>query len=231
MSLPPIVTATLQSAVLAATSNVLAQCLTAYKLHTPIVFDLVPIFQFVVFTFLNVPVNFLWQDFLESTFPAYSVSPTRIAVASAAVGDEKELDKEASEGKLVESKLNISNTVIKLVLDQTIGAAVNTVLFSIFMHSIQAAMPRPLGSPLSSPDKSLRYLMSGGAIDYSRVDWDDIVVKSQAEFYPILVAGWKLWPFVSLVNFTLIKSIEGRNLVASLAGVAWGVYMSLLAAR
>ncbi|KAI1755886.1 Mpv17/PMP22 family protein [Xylaria castorea] len=231
MALPPIVTATLQSAVLAGTSNILAQCLTAYQTDKPLVFDLVPIFQFVLYAFLNVPPNFLWQDFLESTFPAYYVSPTRAAVKSAAANDEKELDKEAKEGKLVEPKLNIKNTVIKLVLDQTVGAAVNTFLFSLFIHSIQAAMPRPLGTALSNPDKSLQYLLSRGAIDYGKVSWNVVVANSKREFVPILMAGWKLWPFVSLINFAFVKSIEGRNLVASIAGVAWGIYMSLIAAQ
>ena len=171
------------------------------------------------------------QEFLESTFPAYHVSPTPEAVASAAANDEKELDREAKEGKLVEPRLNKTNTAIKLILDQTIGAAVNTFLFSLFIHSIQAAMPRPLGAPFSNPDKSLQYLLTKGSIDYGRVDWRSVVVNSRQEFYPIMAAGWKLWPFVSLINFAFVKSIEGRNLVASLAGVAWGIYMSLLAAR
>ncbi|KAI1261569.1 Mpv17/PMP22 family protein [Xylariaceae sp. FL1019] len=227
----PIVTATLQSAVLAATSNILAQCLIAYRNDTPFVFDAVPIFQFVLYAFLNVPPNYLWQEFLETTFPAYSISPTPEAVASAAKNDDKELDNEAKEGKLVEEKLDVKNTAIKLLLDQTIGAATNTFLFSLFIHSIQAAMPRPLGMPLSNPDKSLQYLMTRGAIDYSRVDWTRVVANSQAEFYDILVAGWKLWPVVSLINFAFIKTIQGRNLTASLAGVAWGIYMSLVAAR
>ncbi|KAI0965014.1 Mpv17/PMP22 family protein [Xylaria arbuscula] len=231
MALPPIVSATLQSAVLAATSNILAQCLTAYQTDTPLVFDLVPIFQFVLYAFINVPPNFLWQDFLESAFPAYHVSPTRAAVASAAANDEDELDKEAREGKLVEPKLNITNTIVKVLLDQSVGAAANTFLFSLFIHSIQAAMPRPLGAPLSNPDQSLRYLLTRNAIDYRNVNWVSVVAHSRREFFPILFAGWKLWPFVSLINFAFVQTIERRNLIASLAGVAWGIYMSLLAAR
>lgn len=159
------------------------------------------------------------------------MSPTRAAVTSAAAEDEKELDREAREGKLVEPKLNVANTVIKLVLDQTVGAAVNTFLFSLFIHSIQAAMPRPLGAPLSNPDKSLQYLLTRGAIDYGKVNWAHVVANSRREFFSILVAGWKLWPFVSLINFVFVKTIEGRNLVGSVAGVAWGIYMSLVAAQ
>ncbi|KAI2632749.1 Mpv17/PMP22 family protein [Xylaria nigripes] len=227
MALPPIASATLQSAVLTATSNILAQCLKAYQTDKQFVLDLVPIFQFVLYAFLNVPPNFLWQEILESTFPAYHVSSARNAVTPA----EKEVDEEAEKGKPAKPKLNVTNTVIKLLLDQTIGAAANTFLFSLFIHSIQDAMPRAPGTPFSSPDKSLQYLLSKGAIDYGSVNWDRVVAESQREFFPFLVAGWKVWPFVSLINFAFIKSIEGRNLVASFAGLGWGIYVSLLTAR
>ncbi|KAK2014103.1 hypothetical protein LZ32DRAFT_603742 [Colletotrichum eremochloae] len=171
----------------------------------------------------------MWQGFLEETFPAYHVSPTKDAVASAAANDEKELDREAREDKLVEPKLNIRNTLIKLVLDQTVGAALNTLAFSMFMHSIQTAMARP--EHLAAAHHSGPYLLSRSAIDYGKVDWRAVVRSSQLEFLSIFVAGLKLWPLVSLVNFAFVKSIEGRNLVGSLAGIAWGIYMSLVAAR
>lgn len=48
---------------------------------------------------------------------------------------------------------------------------------------------------------------------------------------PLVVAGWKLWPAVSLVNFAAVKTVEGRNLVGALAGVVWGVYISLISAQ
>jgi hypothetical protein len=49
------------------------------------------------------------------------------------------------------------------------------------------------------------------------------------DFWPLMSAGWKLWPLVSAVNFTVVKSVETRNLVGSLAGMAWNVYLSLCA--
>ncbi|CCF43923.1 hypothetical protein CH063_13486, partial [Colletotrichum higginsianum] len=79
MALPPIVTATLQSAVLSGTSNLLAQALTAYQTDSQLVIDWVPVFQFVIYTIVSTPPNFMWQGFLEETFPAYLVSPTKNA--------------------------------------------------------------------------------------------------------------------------------------------------------
>ncbi|KAH7037433.1 uncharacterized protein B0I36DRAFT_314051 [Microdochium trichocladiopsis] len=257
----PMIRASRMAAVLAVISNLLAQSIKAYQRGTPLVIDWVPVFQFVVWALVNTPPNFLWQEFLESTFPAYHASPTREAVVSAskpgpAADDALEGNGEAAPPpKLVEPRLNKGNTAIKLLLDQTVGAALNTILFSLFMHTIQAAMHRPLGAPLSNPDQSVWFLLAGlfpslfggagdsllgkvlagkgaggkvKAFDYSRVSWPVISAKSRAEFVPIMVAGWKLWPLVSLINFTLVQTIEGRSLVGGLAGVAWGVYMSLL---
>jgi hypothetical protein len=164
---------------------------------------------------------------LESTFPAYKTVPSSEAIKSASGSNEKELDREAREGKLVETKLDVTNTIIKFILDQTVGAAVNTLMFSFFVNSIKQSMAhRPLSPELSD----IAFLTSGKAIDYSQVDWRLVHEQAKVEFYPIMKAGLSLWPIVSLFNFVVVKSIEGRNLVGSLAGVVWGIYMSLVAA-
>lgn len=119
------------------------------------------------------------------------------------------------------------NTAAKFVLDQTAGAVVNTLLFSLFTHSIQQAMAHRT----TGPAESAAFLTGGGPIDYSQVDWRLVLAEARAELYPIVKAGWALWPWVSLFNFVLVKSIEVRSLVGALAGMVWGVYMSLIAAR
>lgn len=43
------------------------------------------------------------------------------------------------------------------------------------------------------------------------------------------MAGWKLWPAVSLLSFVGLRTVESRTLVGSLAGMGWGVYLSLVA--
>lgn len=171
--------------------------------------------------------TFVGQDFLESTFPATKTVPSSEAIKSASGSNDKELDREAREGKLVETKLDVSNTIIKFILDQTIGAAFNTVMFSCFLHSIKQAMAH---RALATDASDIAFLTSGKAIDYSQVDWRLVLEQAKVEFYPIMKAGLSLWPMVSLFNFVVVKSIEGRNLVGSLAGVVWGVYMSLVAA-
>lgn len=141
------------------------------------------------------------------------------------------MEKKAAEGKLVEPKLNIVNTAIKTILDQTLSAAFNTIVFSLFINGVKQAMPRPLGTPLSTPDQSGNYLLAlaTGAVKTSSVNWESVKAKSFSEFWPMIFAGWKLWPIISLINYTCIKTIAGRNLLGSLAGMAWGIYLSLVA--
>lgn len=138
------------------------------------------------------------------------LAPTESALAAAAGGDEKELDAEAREGRLVEPNTRLSkrNTAAKTVLDQTVGAALNTLLFSCFMHGARQVM-----------------VGSGG-----EVAWEAVWGRARGEFWGLLRAGWTFWPFVSLVNFVFLETVEARNLVGGLAGLGWGVYMSLFAA-
>ncbi|KHN94265.1 Mpv17/PMP22 [Metarhizium album ARSEF 1941] len=166
--------------------------------------DWIPVFQFLMFSVVSTPPNFLWQDFLESSFPARG-------------------------RRRGEERLSVRNTLLKLALDQTAGAAFNTLLFSVYMHSIHSAMPE--APRVTSFTKAAGYWMSPGAIDFSSVDVAAVWWAALAEFWTIVLAGLKLWPAVSLVNFTLVKTVEGRNLVGCVAGLGWGVYMSMIAAK
>lgn len=44
-----------------------------------------------------------------------------------------------------------------------------------------------------------------------------------------MIAGLKLWPLVNIVNFTLVKNVQTRQLVSGLANVGWGIYLTLIA--
>lgn len=94
-------------------------------------------------------------------------------------------------------QLNVKNTAIKFALDQTVGAAVNTVLFIAGIGLIRG--------------QSLNFVLK------------DV----QEQFWPMIFAGQKLWPLVSILCFTLVP-LQYRMLVGNIAGVIWGVYLSLV---
>ncbi|OMP84475.1 Mpv17-like protein [Diplodia seriata] len=61
-------------------------------------------------------------------------------------------------------------------------------------------------------------------------DAQGVKVAVKEGLWPIFVAGTKLWPLVSIISFTMIP-VEKRVVFGSIIGVAWGVYLSLMAAQ
>lgn len=89
----------------------------------------------------------------------------------------------------------------------------------------------PHAPRLTSFTKAASYWVSPGVIDFSAVDTRLVLQAALAEFWTIVSAGIKLWPAVSLLNYTLVRTVEGRSLVGCVAGLGWGVYMSMMAAQ
>ncbi len=54
-----------------------------------------------------------------------------------------------------------------------------------------------------------------------------VLTKSRQEFWPMMMAGYKLWPLISLLGYGGLKSVEARQLLGSLAGLGWNIYLSL----
>ncbi|KAI9837205.1 MAG: hypothetical protein M1837_003084 [Sclerophora amabilis] len=91
----------------------------------PFALDPTPLFRYVFFSILNTPPNFLWQQALETWFPAYT-HPSE--------------DRKVAVGKGAGHKrLHLGNTFMKLLLDMTLGATVNTVLFVAAMSGMRGA--------------------------------------------------------------------------------------------
>ncbi len=162
------------------------------------------------------------QEFLESTFPA----TTQVVPASAAdEDDEPALERHKAAGTVpAEPKLNVANTLAKTLLDQTVGAGFNTLAFGVVLGGLQAAMAH------HAPQPGPLFFLAPDAVRYGAVDWAAVLGRCRAEFWSLIRAGWVFWPFVSVVNFAFVKGVQARNLVGSLAGVAWGVYISLVTA-
>ncbi|KAF7165461.1 hypothetical protein CNMCM6106_001619 [Aspergillus hiratsukae] len=193
MSLPPIATATLQAALLNAGSNVLAQGIKAWRDQTPFELDLQALFQFTTCAFVLSPLTFVWLEGLESRLPGFS-DDTSVNNSTA----------EKNGSKQGKQRLNLKNTVAKVVIDQTVGAAINTVAFIMTMGLLRGQDFEVIKAQIHNPG-----------------------LMRRQDFWPIMLAGFKLWPFVSILNFTVVPA-DKRLLVGSLFGVIWAVYLSLM---
>ena len=172
----------------------------------PFAFDTLQLLRFVLLTILTVPPNYLWQAWLERTFPARTLdaSPNPADVAErgrATEKDREDLGYREEQGEEPTARLNYKNTAIKWFVDCiTLGAVANTVLFLVLMGFMKGR---------------------------SRAE---IATAIQTETIPIIFAGYRIWPLASVISFTLVP-VEKRIVFLSVIGLVWGVYMSLVAAR
>ncbi|KAL8829139.1 MAG: hypothetical protein Q9170_006299 [Blastenia crenularia] len=125
----PIVDATWKAAFLTFCSTIVATFLTP---KNP------PIIALVVFAILATPPNFQWQQYLERKLPGYTVEKNESG------GDVKERTP-TGEGVTTKRRLNVMNTVMKVIIDQTLGAAVNVALY---LGGVRALQGVPLGECL-----------------------------------------------------------------------------------
>ncbi|KAF4765815.1 hypothetical protein HAV15_003147 [Penicillium sp. str.  len=95
------------------------------------------------------------------------------------------------------SRIDWPNVLFKLLLDQTIGLFVANVVFIICTTGAR--------------------LQSGTLI----------LQEVQARIFRILLAAWKIWPAVSLVNFLWVPW-HSRVVVTSLVGFGWNIILSVL---
>lgn len=146
------------------------------------------------YSVISCPPNYLWQTWLEAAFPGYSenltpqekeklmdekVSGRRIATNNTSLSsrDEKKAtlaSESAPSPQKAKKQLSIRNTIIKFLLDQSIGAAVNTIMFIMGIA-----------------------MLRGYSLQYG---WEE----TKTGFWPLTFAGQKLWPLVSIISLTLV---------------------------
>jgi protein Mpv17 len=170
------------------------------------------------FSVISCPPNYLWQTWLEAAFPGYtdslSANEKEKLIDETAAGrstatentglrnrGEKQaaLTKESAPNpQKAKKQLSIRNTLTKFLLDQSIGAAVNTVMFIMGIA-----------------------MLRGQSLQYG-------IEETKTGFWPLVFAGQKLWPLVSIISLTLVP-VEQRMVFGSTIGVGWGIFLSLMA--
>ncbi|KAK4073169.1 uncharacterized protein Triagg1_5449 [Trichoderma aggressivum f. europaeum] len=155
----PILTATLQAAALSTASNLCAQFIETYWNNTAFHLDHFQLFRFIVLSLITAPPNYLWQQFLEKSFPAYppmqksrdggkdiELKAMEEAAAGASIGGGSQSHSEAA----TQSKFSIRNTLTKWFIDCiTAGAIMNTVAFLVIMGVLK-------GQPMSQISSNIK---------------------------------------------------------------------------
>jgi protein Mpv17 len=205
---------TFEGALLAALSNILAQSFSYYEKGSSAI-DPLTFFHFVILSIITTPPNFKWQMWLENTFPGKKAP---IQKREETVDEKLGVNGNGIVGtKKVEEGLgglSIKNTAIKFCLDQTVGAAGNTLWFIVMINLLR-------GNGVGFIVETIRRV-SPQALTWVYAGTD---LRAQ-DFFPMIFAGYKFWPLITITNLVLVP-VDQRMLVGGLAGLVWGIYVSL----
>lgn len=93
--------------------------------------DLIQILQFMLFTAITAAPNFIFRTALEKRFPTRTIEGS--------LRDKIDPDKKTDEKDLLSKygRLNIRNTFFKFLLDQSLSATTNTMLFIVVLGWIK----------------------------------------------------------------------------------------------
>ncbi|KAJ5092604.1 hypothetical protein NUU61_007474 [Penicillium alfredii] len=206
----PLTVTFVQSTILNAVANILAQLIDQRKSTTPFTLNLLPFLQFITYGVLIVPINFYWQRALEVRYPGF---PSRAEFSNALrrpwswasskdradiLPQTKDAEKKHVHWAPRAKKSGLHSFAMKFLLDQSVGSVVNIVLFIVLIN-----------------------FLKGESVFRS---WELVL----EDFPPIMVARLKYRPLVSTLMYTIIP-VDRRVVFGSACGVIWGVYLSLYA--
>ena len=170
---------------------------TAHEDEQNFSFEALPFLTFGLIALTVTPPNYLYQKWLEDTFPARVANDGRKTTKRT---DGNPIGKNEDNGNGNDigqgDHLSKSNTLAKFCLDQSLGAVFNTVAF-IFLTGLFR------GKPL-----------------------DQLGRDVHRDLLPMLRAGWRVWPIVTLTNLVVVP-FEFRHIVGNTVGVLWGAYITL----
>lgn len=194
------VTATWQGAALSGISNILGQIIGCYQDNVSVADLTTGRYQL---TLLQVPITINWTDLTIFTIFTILNSPPNFFWQMWLEDHFPGYDRTSQAVKdkdTAQPTLNKRNTAIKFALDQTVGAAFNTFVFLI-------GIPLLRGQP-----------------------WGEAMSHCREGFWPLIFAGQKMWPFVSIALFTFVPA-ELRMVVGGIFGLFWNIYLTLVSGR
>lgn len=140
------------------------------------------------------------------------VWPSRTSIKSQRAEPEK--DQQDINRSVDDGRISIRNTLIKFVLDQSISASVNTLLFIGLLGFIKGHSLEYIYSDITNVGISL-ILQSPNIAD-----------SFGQNFWTMLLVSYRFWPAVCLINLVMVP-LAYRPLVGNLAGLGWNVFLNL----
>ncbi|PWN24938.1 hypothetical protein BDZ90DRAFT_268667 [Jaminaea rosea] len=109
----------------------------------------------------------------------------------------------------------------------TAGAAASTAVSAGKVSLVALGKRVSFDQVLFAPFGLVCFVGAMGAMEYG--SWPGVKAKFSDMYMPALLANWQVWPLIQLVNFRFVP-LRFRVPFTSSCGIAWTLYLSLLAA-
>ncbi|RMJ27160.1 Mpv17 / PMP22 family [Aspergillus sp. HF37] len=194
MPTSPLTATLIQSTILNAIANLLAQFFAQYGTDKPFHLNTLALAQYLAYNLLVTPLNFAWQRFLEARYPGF---PRREQTGDLLPFREKKSDDDgpplsAQSARHAQAPSGMRSFVAKFLLDQSVGSVMNILFFIVLITLLQGRGVRGC--------------------------WEAVLV----DFKPIMIARLKYRPVVSTLLYTVVP-VDRRVVFGSGCGVIWGV--------
>ncbi|KAJ5973236.1 hypothetical protein N7481_010446 [Penicillium waksmanii] len=238
-----------QSTVLNALSNILAQLIDQRNNTTPFKLNILALLQFVSYGILIVPLNFYWQRALETQYPGFPSRAEISTLFSSRSCSVKALCSLASlraflvslwpwsadsDAQLPHHREKEKEKMAE-IQEQTQGQGSSRWAPRVRKSGLHAFMMKFLFDQTVAGVVNivlfvfLINVLKGVALGRVRELIIEVLTMSEQDFRPIMIARMKYRPIVSTLMYTVIP-VDRRVVFGSACGVIWGIYLSLYAA-
>lgn len=211
-----------QATAMKVSANLTVQLITRWRSPETAVFDAQQVLEFAIYGALGSQIGNMIQFALEDMFPnpKGSDDPSSMASAATVLPATAPMVEEKKDDDLAKRTATSSwrprqrwkcpahlslggawrPVLVKLVLDQTIGLFISGCVFLTCTNIARVSHPAL------------------------------VVGVIRARIWPLIRAGWHIWPLVALCNFLWVP-VRSRVLVAVCVGFGWSIFLSVFAMR
>ncbi|KAL1970352.1 hypothetical protein VTN77DRAFT_5512 [Rasamsonia byssochlamydoides] len=239
----PLTVTLVQSTIINAISNVLAQIIDQWKHDKPFKLNVIALIQFVTYAIIIVPINFSWQKYIEARYPGFPTAATtwkrwrwtsfnnrHVGPSSSGRVDDRPIVIPIS----ADHNNTTTNDIPMMIKDKPAATAPHRWRSSRNSSSSSTSsgmrnflMKFFLDQTVGSVMNILLFIVLINLL--KGASWSVVWEAIGKDFYPIMIARLKYRPVVSTLMYTVVP-VDRRVVFGSACGVIWGIYLSLYAA-
>lgn len=236
--MPSQLSTSIQNTFIKAGANLTAQVVARWQSNDPKPLDLQRILEFAIFGFVGAQLGYMWQCFLEDTFPTRTTATISLTSLSASAS----------------SSSAVPSVQVVAPGDKDDAGKIELVPTSPHPHShphrggpattTTGPGEGPMLDPRNAPGIRWRNVWAKLIADQTvgislmitifliitniarQPTFGDVLVIIRQKLFGLVRAGWHIWPAVAIINFIWVP-VRWRVLISSFVGFGWNIFLSV----